>query len=225
MRKFLATLVAVLAACAAPPPAPPPPAPPAAPTVSGPYETWEVTSSSLAVGVYREGPMARLGHNHLITSSGLAGRIELREPLAQSGFALELPLASLVVDDPAARAVAGPDFAAAVPEADRAGTAQNLLGPRVLDASLQPVLRLSADALEGGPREYLARVRIALRGEERVVAVPVTLEQDGAMLRVHAEAVLRHADFGLVPFTVARGVLSVRDHIAIDCRLEARRAP
>jgi hypothetical protein len=36
--------------------------------------------------------------------------------------------------------------------------------------------------------------------------------------------VLRHADLGLVPFTVAMGVLSVRDDIVIDCRLEARRA-
>jgi hypothetical protein len=36
--------------------------------------------------------------------------------------------------------------------------------------------------------------------------------------------VLHHADLGLVPFTVAMGVLSVRDDIEVDLRLEARRA-
>jgi hypothetical protein len=224
MRKFLTMLAGLLAACAAPPPAPPPPAAPAAQEAAAPHEAWEITSSALEIRVYRDGPMARLGHNHLITSSGLGGRIELREPRVRSGFALVLPLESLVVDDPDARAAAGPEFAATVPEADRAGTAQNLLGSRVLDASLQPVLRLSADTLEGGPREYRARVRIALRGEERVVEFPVTVELEGATLRVHAQAVLRHADFGLVPFRIAAGALSVRDDIAIDCRLEARRA-
>ncbi|MBX3703350.1 MAG: YceI family protein [Steroidobacteraceae bacterium] len=223
MRKFLWTFAALAAGCAAPPPAPLPPAAPAAPPAAAAHESWAVTSSRLEVRVYRDGPMARLGHNHLITSTALAGRLELREPRTRSGLSLSLPLDSLVVDDPAAREAAGPDFAAPVPDADRAGTLKNLLGPKVLDAGRQPVLRLSADGLEGGPEEYLARLRISLRGEERVVAVPVTVRFDDGLAVVHARAVLRHADLGLVPFTVAMGALSVRDGIAIDCRLEARR--
>jgi hypothetical protein len=224
MRKFLLSLVAFAAGCAAPPPAPPPAAAPPAPAVAAPFEAWDLVDSQLEIRVFRDGPMARLGHNHVITSSGLAGRLELREPRTASGFALVLPLESLVVDDAGARAQAGPEFAAAVPEADRAGTKKNLLGPKVLDASLQPVLRLSADALEGGPEEYVARVRIALRGEERVIPVPLTAHFDGERMTVRAHAVLRHSDFGLVPFTVAMGVLSVRDDIVMDLRLEARRA-
>lgn len=222
MRKFLWVLAALAAGCAAPPPAPP--AAPGGPAASAPFETWEVTSSRLEIRVYREGPMARLGHNHVIMSTAVAGRLELREPRTASGFTLSLPLDSLVVDDAAARAAAGPAFAAPVPDADRAGTAKNLLGPKVLDAALQPVLRLSADALEGGPERYVAKLRVSLRGEERVVQVPVTVLLDGDRVRVHAHAVLRHADLGLVPFTVAMGALSVRDGIEIDCRLEARRA-
>ncbi len=224
MRKFLLAVAALAAGCAAPPPAPPPPAAPAGQVAATPFEAWEVISSALEIRVYRDGPMARLGHNHLITSHSISGRLELREPRARSGFTLALPLDSLVVDDAAARAQAGPDFAAPVPEADRAGTAKNLLGPKMLDAALQPVLRLSADALEGGPEEFVAKVRVTLRGEERVVPMPLTVRFDGDRVFVHAHAVLRHADLGLVPFTVAKGVLSVRDDIAIDLRLEARRA-
>lgn len=224
MRKFLLSLAVLAAGCAAPPPAPPPAAAPAVPAATAPFEAWDVTGSRLEIRVFRDGPMARLGHNHVITSDDLAGRIELREPRTASGFALVLPLESLVVDDAGARARAGLEFTAPVPDADRAGTRKNLLGPKVLDAALQPVLRLSADALEGGPEEYVARVRIALRGEERVVSFPLKAHFDGGRVTVHAHAVLHHADLGLVPFTVAMGVLSVRDDIEVDLRLEARRA-
>lgn len=222
MRKFLWVLAALAAGCAAP--REPPPAPPAAAVAAAPFEAWDVAASSLEIRVFRDGPMARLGHNHVITSGALAGRLELREPRAASGFTLVLPLASLVVDDAGARARAGPEFAAPVAEADRAATAKNMLGPKVLDAALQPVLRLSAESLAGGPTDYVARVRVSLRGEQRVVSVPINVDFDGDRVTVRAHAVLRHADFGLAPFAVALGALSVRDDITIDCRLEARRA-
>ncbi|HUG04768.1 MAG TPA: hypothetical protein VML92_10105 [Steroidobacteraceae bacterium] len=226
MRKFLAPFLLLLCACAAPPVSPPAPAPAAPAPSTGPAEAWDVVESSLQVRVYRDGSMAQLGHNHLITTNGLTGRIDLREPRAASGFRLELPLGSLVVDDAAARAAAGGDFAASVPAKDRDGTRRNLLGGEVLDAARQPVVVLSADTISGGPDTYTARVRVALRGEERLIDVPLMLEEtDGERLLVHASLRLRHADLGLVPFTVAMGALRVRDDFELDCRLEARRAP
>lgn len=225
MRRFLVPILLLLGACAAPPVSPPAPAP-AVPTPStGPAEAWNVVGSNLVVRVYRDGPMAQFGHNHLITSNGLTGRIDLREPRTASGFWIELPLDSLAVDDAAARATAGEDFAASVPAKDREGTRRNLLGGEVLDAARQPVIVLRADAITGGPDHYTARVRVALHGEERLLDVPLTLEEtDGERLRVHASLRLRHADLGLVPFTAAMGALRVRDDFEIDCRLEARRA-
>ena len=225
MRKFLLSLIVLAAGCAAPsqqlPPATAPPEAKAAARL--PFEAWEIVASNLEVRVYRDGPMQQLGHNHLISSATLTGVIELREPRAASGFTLELPLDSLVVDDPEARAVAGADFAAPVPMKDRDGTRRNMLGTSVLDVARQSVLRLTADSLKGGPVNYDARVRIGLRGEERVITVPLTVEFAGDRMRVHAELQLRHADLGLKPFAVAFGALSVRDDIGIDCRLEARR--
>jgi hypothetical protein len=94
----------------------------------------------------------------------------------------------------------------------------------VLDAARQPVLRLTADGISGGPAGYVARVRIGLRGEERVIDVPLTVSLEGDRLQVHASIRLHHADLGLEPFAVALGALRVRDDIEVDCRLEARRA-
>jgi hypothetical protein len=225
MRKFLPFVLLLAAGCAAPPQVPPAAAPPPARAAEPlPYEAWEVVASRIEVRVYRDGPMMQLGHNHLVTSDALDGVIELREPRTRSGFKLELPLASLVVDDPAARAAAGSDFANPVPDKDRKGTVRNMLGPAVLDAARQAVLRLTADGVTGGPASYAARVRIGLRGEERVIEVPLTVRFDGDRLLIHASVRLHHADLGLVPFSIALGTLRVRDDFEIDCRLEAKRA-
>ncbi len=225
MRKFLLPFVLLAAGCAVPqqvPPAAPPAAPePPAPIV--PFEAWEIVASHLEVRIYRDGPMQKLGHNHLITSDSLEGVIQLRKPMNQSGFDIRLPLESLVVDDPEARSRAGGDFGNPVPPKDREATRRNMLGQAVLDAARQAVLRLAAAEISGGPGAWQARVRIALRGEERVVAVPFSIDMAGDRLRAHAKFRLTHADIGLTPFVAALGALRVRDDFEIDIRLDARR--
>lgn len=223
MRKFLPLVALLAAGCAAPPQVLPPAAPTAPAAAAGPFEAWDVIDSRVEVRVYRDGPMQKLGHNHVITSAGLRGVIELREPRSNSGFALELPLDSLVVDDPGARERAGAEFTSPVAPQDRAGTRHNLLGSAVLDAARQPVLALSLESLTGGPEQFEARVRVRLRGEERVIGAPVNMSIDGDRMRVRAQLRLRHGDLGLTPFTVALGAIRVRDDFDVDCHLEARR--
>jgi hypothetical protein len=219
----------LVTACAAPPreqpppAAPPEPAPPAAGRERGPAERWEVAASSLAVRVYRDGPMQKLGHNHLVTSDAIAGVIELREPVTQSGFSLELPVESLVVDDDAARAAAGPEFAAPVPQKDRDATRRNMLGEKLLDAARQGVIRLSADSIAGEGGNYEARVRVAVAGREQVVVAPFRVSVEGGELRARAAFRLTHGDLGLEPFNVALGALKVRDDFDVELSLTARR--
>ena len=157
MHKFLWPLLPLaVAACAAPPRGEEPVAP-AAPVAAAPGARREsrrrgqVTGSHLEVRVYRDGPMQKLGHDHLIISERLAGEIQLREPLAASRFALRLPLDSLEVDDPEARAAAGGDFVAPVPDKDREATRHNMLGEKLLDAARQGEMLLTAESVSGGP--------------------------------------------------------------------------
>jgi hypothetical protein len=226
MRNFLWSLLPLaLAACAAPPRGPAPADAPAAAaaTAAAGGESWQVTGSRLVVRVYRDGPMQKLGHNHLITSASLAGEIRLREPLAASSFTLRLPVDTLVVDDAAERARAGGDFAAPVPEKDREATRRNMLGERVLDAARQGEVLLEAESISGGPASFAAQVRVSLAGAEHVLAVPFSVTLADGRLVAHAELHLRHADLGLEPFTVALGALRVRDDFEVDLTVEARR--
>ncbi len=225
MRKFLIVLATLACSCALPPKVLPPAAP-SAPVAapSGPYERYNIVASHLEIHVFRDGPMATLGHNHLISSDALTGTIDLRDPASDTRFTLELPLASLVVDDPALRSTAGTEFAKEVPQADREGTRLNMLGPSVLDAARQPGLRLTAERMDGGPTDFVAQVRVGLRGEERIISVPLSVQVDDGHMNVYANFRLYHADLGLTPFTVALGALRVRDEIEIDCRIDAERA-
>jgi hypothetical protein len=226
MRKFLWPFMLLIAGCTMPPRQPPAaPIPEAPPSPALPSEAWTIVASHLEVRVYRDGPMQKLGHNHIITSDALEGTVALREPLTKSGFDLHLPLDSLIVDDPDARSGAGTDFWNPVPDKDRQATRHNMLGDSVLSAAKQPVLRLTAEALSGESGNYQARVNVGLRGEEHVVPVPFTLTIEGGTLTAHAKFHLTHADLGLVPFAAALGALRVRDDFEVDLRLEARRAP
>jgi hypothetical protein len=229
MHKFpwSALAVIVLAACAAPQRGPPPPEPPPAAEAPAPpaagQESWTVVASQLAVRVYRDGPMQKLGHDHIVTSDALMGHIALGEPLATSSFDLSLPLESLVVDDEAARQAAGGIFAAPVPQKDREATRHNMMGAKLLDAASQDTIRLTSESISGDAGRFEARVRVSLAGHESVVSAPFSVTVAGGRLKAHADLRLTHADLGLQPFTVALGALRVREDFEVDLTLEARR--
>ncbi len=231
MRKFLWSLLpaVALAACAAPPRAEPPPdaAPPSAgggPAEAAPAgEAWTVVASRLTVRVYRDGPMQKLGHDHLVTTDALEGEIALGAPLAQTRFDLRVPLESFVVDDEAARAAAGGAFSAPVPQKDRDATRHNMLGGKLLDAARQDTMRLTSESLAGGDGRYEARVRVSLAGRDSEVSAPFTVAIEGDRLEARASFSLAHADLGLEPFTVALGALRVREDFDVELTLEARR--
>jgi len=221
---FLGLAVALLqGACSAPPrpaeavaPVPGPSRPPA-------VAAYEVVESEVLVQVFRDGPLAQLGHNHVIATTGLRGRVELREPLAASSLALDLPLDSLEVDDPDRRRQAGSEFPDTVTEADRTGTRRNMLGPALLDAAHFPVIGLRSVGISGEGGVYRVTLSAALAGGVREIAVPVELEVDGTHLLAHGEFTLTHAELGLTPFSVMLGALRVREDIRVSYRIVARR--
>lgn len=195
---------------------------PSRPVAEGnPAGSLRVVASEVTVKVYRDGPLAELGHNHVIASTALTGWVELRDPLQSSVFSLSLPLDSLVVDDPVRRAAAGPDFPDNLTDADRQGTRRNLLGPALLDAALHPVLHLESVGIDEAGERYVATARVDIAGSSRELRVPVTIERDDGALVVSGTFVLTHAELGLTPFSAALGALRVREDIEVTYRLVA----
>lgn len=184
-------------------------------------QRYTIAAGQVRVRVYRDGLLARLGHNHVITTTSLSGELELAEPPGASRFLLRLPLDSLQVDLPQERAAAGVDFSAPVPPKDRADTRRNMLGPDQLDAGRHPLLTIHSSALSGGPEHWVARVRLQLRGGEYELEVPFQLSHLRDELLVAGSLTIDHAAIGLVPFSVALGALRVRPAMEVDFRLRA----
>lgn len=119
-RAILWALMATLVGCAAQPVELDLPADAPAEISFEPYRTlaaqtrWQVGSNQFVMEVYRAGRLARLGHNHIISSTGLAGMIfyDAANVEHHNAFAdLYLPLATLNVDNTNLRALAGGEFA------------------------------------------------------------------------------------------------------------------
>jgi YceI-like domain len=226
MRRHVAALVALLlvSACARPPrpPAPPPPAIPAA----GPGTVYRLVpeDSLLTVYAYRAGPLASLGHNHVLVLAGLSGELHLPANPEQVSGDITAQLADFRIDEFAARQAAGADFPGEIAAADVAGTRQNMLGPQLLDAAHFPELHASVLRAHGGPSEYAVTVSLTVRGVASTQDFPAHLTITPQELTAEGEIRLSQRALGLPSFTALMGALSVDDSLRVRYRIVARTA-
>ena len=175
----------------------------------------------VTVIVRRAGPLAKLGHDHVITSADEAGSVWLGSTPADSSFELTLPVDRFDVDLPAARAAAGVEFAAPVPDDARTGTRHNMLRAEVLDGEHFPTITLRSSAASGVWPQPVVRVAVTLKGVEREQEIPVVVERDAEGLTVRGELRLNQTDFGITPFSVAGGGIRVADTLEIRFEIAA----
>jgi polyisoprenoid-binding protein YceI len=180
------------------------------------------SESLLIVRVYRGGTLARAGHDHIVASHDLSGTVHIAQDLARSSFELQLPVASLTVDEAELRAAQGADFAADVPDAAREGTRRNMLGPAVLDAEHYPQITVRSEALEPDAGRLMTRVQIRVRDQVHVFSVPVSYTLGANELLAQGELTLKQTDLGLAPFTALLGALAVQDEMQLQFHIVAR---
>jgi len=177
--------------------------------------------SEVRILVYRAGPLAAFGHNHVIRAAGISGEVHLAPDLRRSVLAFSLPVRDFEVDPPAARAVEGEQFAAQLSAEAIAQTRSNLLGPAVLDAANHPEIRVRSVRIAGPDWAPEITLRIALRGAERELVVPVALEVRDGELTATGTFGLSQRDFGIEPFSILGGGLQVADTLKIRFRIVA----
>ena len=178
--------------------------------------------SEIRVLVYRDGPMARLGHNHVLRSQALEGKIDLGGKGQDPRISLKVPVAGFSVDDPKLRGEEGEDFPGVVEENSIEGTRRNMLSEALLDGAHFPEIRLTSQEIAGTAPDYTMTIAVVLKGETHELTVPVRVEQRAAELRATGAFTTTHAALGLKPFTVMGGLLSVRDEIRLRFRIVAR---
>ena len=185
------------------------------------HYTIQSRLSDIRFLVYRAGPLAVFGHNHVIRANGVHGDVYLNHDFTLSGFAFSLPVVQLQVDEPADRAAEGADFAAQPSAAAIAGTLHNVLGPAVLDAARYPDIRVRSVRISGSPQAAEMTVRITLHGVERDVSVPVVLRKSGKLVSATGRFDIRQSDFGITPFSILGGGLRVADVVKVHFKIVA----
>ncbi len=191
----------------------------------GPVYVLDAAASSVRIFVYRGGPMARMGHNHVVAVTDFRGAVYLPDDTAQARFDLVFPLEALAVDRPGDRAAAAGAFDSA-PDAEAvAGTRANMLGPEVLAAHRHPRIGLRSTAVDGDLPVIELTLEVTLHGQRRQLTLPVWIERADERLVAEGHFRLRPSRFGIEPFSVAGGALQVQDALGIRFRLVGERQP
>jgi polyisoprenoid-binding protein YceI len=199
------------------------PAPTAPDTRGATVYTVSPQSSQLSIYVYRGGKFSRLGHNHVMTSQQLAGRVWVHPDFARSGFELSFPVAQLVVDDAEARRAAGGDFPPDIPQSDKDGTRKNMLKPEVLDSEHYPQVKVRSAHVGGTMEAPQVTASITIKDQSRDVEVPVQIGVEGSKLTASGEFDILQTQFGIKPFSVALGALEVQDRLHLKFRIVAEK--
>lgn len=219
-------LFALLIGCATTPEPSEPPAEPAEwPSFAQPQSDENVfrvdsSASEVLVRVDPEGPMARMGHSHVVGGPVLSGIVVTGSGIGDARLDLEIDVAAIEVDRPQWRRAQG-----LKPELDADainGTRDNLRSERVLNVSEHPAISIRSVAVTGPDWIPTVTARIRLRGEIREVAVPVAVTRSGQTIQAIGQFEVLQSDFGIEPFSAAGGALRVSDRMQIRFRIVAR---
>jgi hypothetical protein len=183
----------------------------------------DAAASDIHWRVYKAGTFARFGHNHVVSVGEVSGRVT-RDPASGAGtFELTMPVAGLVIDDPALRSLYGEDFSSKPTEEDIAGTKENMLGERVLDAEHHPMLVIQGRVDGSVSEEAMLAVSVELLGRAVPISVPCSIVVDDDVLTASGEFRLTHADLGMEPFNVMLGALAVAPELDFSFDIRAMR--
>jgi hypothetical protein len=174
-------------------------------------------ATQLDIVVRRDGPLARFGHDHVITVREPQGFLLLAEPDSGSRADLRFAVERLGVDEPEARQRHGLD--AGPDAADVEGTRDNLLR-HVLDAEAWPWVTVTLSAFSRVDEHWSAEVAIDVKGQRLGTRQPFRLRFDHGMPVVEGLLVLRQTELGLEPFSALGGGLRVADPLELHFRLQ-----
>lgn len=178
--------------------------------------------SKLRLIVRAEGPMARLGHPHVIGGKVIEGEIVLADPFRDSALRLSIDVGNLALDRPEWLAAEG--FEPEVDDEAIDGTRRNMLSPALLDVESHPLIRIESIAINGPRWQPDIHARVTLAGETLELTVPVVVEINEDTLAAAGRFVIRQTDFGLTPYSTAGGALRVADEVLVRFRIEAKAA-
>lgn len=183
--------------------------------------TYQVVGkgSQVRIVLFPDGPLARVGHPHVIGGNAIGGEVVMADEFSDSGLQLEIMVEGLEADRPKWRLEEG--FDPDMPESAIERTRKNMLSAGQLDADNHPTILIESVDVTGPRWQPDIDVRITLAGVKRELTVPVALDLIDHRLTATGRFIIRQSDFGIKPFSAAGGNIRVADEILIRFRIEA----
>jgi polyisoprenoid-binding protein YceI len=180
-----------------------------------------VPSESLVrIYAFRAGRAARLGHNHVLSAPQFTGFFYLPPSGAANGrFDLAFRLDQLEIDNPAYRSELGAAFSSVPSPEAIESTREHLFGANDLQVDRFPFVRIRSLEISGEAPKFAAEAQVEMHGQEREIWIPLDVEGLPDRLSVSGSFVLRQTDFGVQPYSLLGGLLSVQDEVVLDFRL------
>lgn len=174
--------------------------------------------SDVMITVRRGGLMAKLGHDHIVSSRQLQGFILMDQDNQRCHADFYIPVHLMEVDNPQLRAQA--QMQTTPSDKDIAGTRINML--KSINAKQFPFVQLrSADCSEIFTNSIVA-IEIQLHGVTRNQQIDFNWHRDKAgVLTAQSTFSLLQTDFNIAPFSIMNGLIKVEDKLEIDVQLTA----
>lgn len=176
--------------------------------------------SEVRMYVFRAGPAGKLGHNHVLSAPRFVGFLYLPSDKADDArFDLAFRLDELEIDNPSHRSSLGPAFSSTIQPEDIASTREHMLGADNFQADRFPLVRIHSLQISGELPWLAAKVQIQMHGQQRDMWIPLEVEGSPERLSIRGSFVVRQSDFGVEPYSLLGGLLSVRDEVVVDFKL------
>jgi polyisoprenoid-binding protein YceI len=187
-----------------------------APAIAQTSYTFDASSSSLEIDVYKEGLFSAFAHNHLVSAKEFSGKIQFDpNKIDNSSVTLRVAAKSLTVVDPGESA------------GDREQVQATMLGKEVLEVgryaeiSFQSTRVTQIQRQANGWRLTLVGT-LQIRGAQRPIAFRLTVCVEGGELMAQGDAFILQSDYGIQPIKIAGGAVKVKNRLRIHFDIHAR---
>jgi len=185
-------------------------------------------ASTVHIFLWRGGPMAAKGHNHVLAVKQMRGAVYLPEDMLsnEARFDIVFPVQEIAVDPlPLREQIGGAFTGTGMTEKGARGTRQNMLGEKALNADRFPRIGLSSNQFYGEPPKLVLDTAVTIHGIQRRRLVPITLNVEEDRLTARGAFAVRQTDFGIEPFSAMAGALYLLDPLMVEFEIVARTGP
>lgn len=193
---------------------------PAAAQVPAQTLTLDPSTGSLRVLLYKDGPMAVLGHDHVLQAPAFSGQIELSSGSAQ--LMLTIDALKLIIDTAPAREAEGWQ---PLKDSDLAKITAGMRGAKGLDVVRHPQITFRSDSIEpvAGEKDlWEVTGRFSLHGATQTIDFPVTMTDGPGGKWFTGYVRLRPSEYGVKPYSVFGGAIRLKDEALVRFTLLGR---